>query len=254
MNSKKGSVVTENKTIGGDITIIHEDEAVLALNKPSGLVVNRSKTAKDKTLQDYLDEYLNLEQPEEGIQGSWQELSPEEIFLRRSGMAHRLDKGTSGILLVAKTAEALKTLMKQFKDREIQKEYLALVHGRVKDPKIEIDAPIGRNPRNRLKKAVVREGKPAKTLIEMVNFKEKYSIVKAKPKTGRTHQIRVHLAALNHPVVGDHLYAPKGTRKEDREKFGRLMLHAGEIEFIHPLSSKKVTLSADIPLEFTKYY
>ncbi len=244
--------------IHNKIEIIHEDRGLLVLDKPTGMVVNRSQTTKEKTLQDYLDDYLGLESydvTDKSSSGSnYKKVPIEEIFHRRSGLVHRLDKGTSGVILTAKTPEVLKELMQQFKSRSIEKEYFALVHGKLKDPRVEIRAPIARNPRSRTKFAVVEGGKEAVTIVEMEKFKEKYSLVKVSPKTGRTHQIRVHLAALNHPVVGDLNYASKGTRKEDRKKFGRMMLHAYQIQFIHPMSSKKMTSVADLPSEFKEYY
>lgn len=233
------------KMINGEIEIIYEDDALLVVDKPSGMIVNRSNTTREKTLQDFLDSYLNLETDSSKL---------GEVFTRRSGLAHRLDKGTSGVLLIAKNPLVLKKLMKQFKRRVVNKEYIVLVHGKLKDPLIEVKAPLGRNPQNRLKFAVVREGKPAETMFRKLNFRQKYSLVSAKPKTGRTHQIRVHLSALGHPVVGDTLYTPRSIREEDKEKFGRMMLHAHKIELIHPLSGKKVTYEANIPAEFKEYY
>jgi len=238
------------KKIANEIEIIHEDTDLLVLNKPSGLIVNRSKTTKEKTLQDYLDEYLDLPH----LIKDWEESPELEIFVQRSGLAHRLDKGTSGVLLVGKTPKVLATLMDQFKQRELHKEYLALVHGKIKDQKIEIQAPLGRNPQSRFKFAIVEEGKPAKTVIELVKSKEGYTLVTAKPETGRTHQIRVHLAALNHPIAGDTRYCPRNFQEKDSREIVRLMLHARKITLIHPLSRKEVTYTAEIPQEFLKYY
>jgi len=238
------------KKIANEIEIIHEDESLLVLNKPSGIVVNRSKTAREKTLQDYLDEYLNLPQPSEGTE----DLTELEIFEQRSGMAHRLDKGTSGVLLVGKSPRALSVLMSQFKERKIHKEYLALVHGKIRDKRIEIQAPLGRNPQSRIKFAVVEEGRSAKTVIENLKTVGDFTLVTVKPETGRTHQVRVHLAAINHPIVGDRLYCPKSFLEGDMKNVGRLMLHARKISFIHPVSSKEVTYTAEIPEEFLRYY
>ena len=238
------------KKIANEIEIIHEDDSLLVLNKPSGLIVNRSKTAREKTLQDYLDGYLNLPQ----LVRDWEDTPEQEIFKQRSGLAHRLDKGTSGVLLVGKTPKALAVLMSQFKEREIHKEYLALTHGKIIDQKIEIQAPLGRNPQNRVKFAVVEEGKSSKTVIENLKVTGVFTLVLAKPETGRTHQVRVHLAAINHPVVGDRLYCPKSFLDIDMQNVGRLMLHARKTSFIHPVSFKKVTYTAEIPEEFLRYY
>lgn len=238
------------KKIADKLEIIHEDANLLVLNKPSGLIVNRSKTAREKTLQDYLGEYLNLPQSSVGEEA----FSEPEIFEQRSGLAHRLDKGTSGVLLVGKDPKALAFLMSQFKERKIHKEYLALVHGKIIDQKIEIQAPLGRNPQSRLKFAVVEEGKTAKTVVEKLKVVGDFTLVIAKPETGRTHQVRVHLAAINHPIVGDRLYCPKSFLEDDIQKVGRLMLHARKISLIHPVSFKEVTYTAEIPEEFLRYY
>ena len=215
----------------------------MVLDKPSGLIVNRSQTAKTETLQDWLDDYLGI--PNGGIS--------DEVYLQRSGMVHRLDRDTSGVLVVAKDVETLQDLMAQFKERQVSKKYLALVHGELKDQKIDIQAPIARNPRNRLKNAVVADGKFARTVVERISVKDGFSLVFAKPQTGRTHQIRVHLSATNHPIVGDPLYSPKALYKKTSPKFGRLMLHAQALEFKHPKYGEKVHFEAKVPSEFALF-
>lgn len=224
------------------IETLYEDDSLLILNKPCGLVVNKSQTMKGFTLQDYLLEKITLPQ------GDLDEQS--QIFVSRAGLAHRLDKETSGVIVVAKNSSALANLMLQFQSREVVKTYLALVHGEVSDPVIVVDAPIARNPRNRLKFAIVKSGKPSCTVVKLINKSEGFSLVSAEPKTGRTHQIRVHLAGLNHPVAGDPLYCPKRLLMPDLSRFGRLMLHAWKIEFLHPNNGKKMQFEAKIPSEF----
>lgn len=228
-----------------NIETIYEDDFLLVLNKTCGLVVNKSRTTKDFTLQDYLLDKLTFPQ------GNLDEQS--QIFVSRAGLAHRLDKETSGVIVVAKNPSVLANLMSQFQSREVVKTYLALVHGVVLDPIIAIDAPIARNPRNRLKFAIVKNGKPSRTLIRLIKNFEEFSLVSAEPKTGRTHQIRIHLAGLNHPVAGDSLYCPGKLLEQDLNLFGRLMLHAWKIGFLHPNNNKKVQFEAKIPSEFANF-
>lgn len=233
------------------LQIIHEDANILILNKPSGLIVNRSQTTKDPTLQDFLIDYLGIAQPDEKI--STLSEDPNDIFILRSGLAHRLDKDTSGVVVVGKTPESLAYLMLQFKNREVSKSYTALVHGKIKDPIIDIRAPIGRNPKNRFRFAVVTDGKYAHSIVKPIRTSDSYSLISIEPRTGRTHQIRVHLSAINHPVVGDALYSPRSFFNADLKLFGRLMLHARFIEFSHPLNKEKVSFEAKIPSEFENF-
>ena len=234
-----------------NIKKIYEDADLLILDKPFGLVVNRSKTTKGETLQDFLIKYLGLPLPPTQV-SSFTE-NQDEIFLLRSGLAHRLDKDTSGVIVVAKNPQTLINLMDQFKNRGVAKSYVALVHGKILNPVLEVSAPIGRNPKNRFRYAVVMGGKVAQTVIKVQKIlAEKYSLVSVEPKTGRTHQIRVHLSAINHPIVGDVLYSPKSFRLDDHQNYGRLMLHAHRVEFIHPSNGEKVAFEANIPSEFEK--
>jgi len=155
--------------------------------------------------------------------------------------------------VVAKNSQTLINLMDQFKNRGVAKSYVALVHGKILNPVIEVSAPIGRNPKNRFRYAVVMGGRAAQTVIKVQKtLAGKYSLVSVEPKTGRTHQIRVHLSAINHPIVGDVLYSPKSFRLADYQNYGRLMLHAHRVEFIHPSKGEKVAFEANIPSEFEK--
>ena len=220
--------------------ILFEDDWLLALNKPSDLIVNRSKTAKTKTLQDYLEEEYSFE--------------GDETFVSRSGIVHRLDKDTSGVLIIAKNEKAFTELQKSFKNREIQKEYTALVHGSISHELLEINAPIGRSPVNFRKYAILADGKKSYTKavkISEINIQEEtYSKMKIHPKTGRTHQIRVHFASINHPIAGDSIYCPKALYERDLSIFGRLMLHANKITFISPVDNKKISIESKIPSIF----
>lgn len=224
--------------------IIFEDNEILVLDKPSGMVTNVSETSAAGTLQEWVHE--NYSQNFEGGDGS--------DFYTRSGLVHRLDKETSGIVIFAKTREAFENLQAQFKSRGVEKEYVALVFGEFEEGAVEIDAPIARNPKSRTKMAVVEGGKGAVTRIERVNIMgagdSKMTLVKAFPKTGRTHQIRVHLAAFGHPIIGDDLYAGQRRSISSREVFGRLMLHANKITFTHPKTGKRVSFESEIPHDF----
>ncbi len=222
---------------------IYEDDFILIINKDPGLVVNRSTTTPQGTLQDALEEKLKLS-----------DCDKESEFYLRSGIVHRLDKETSGVLIVAKTLMAFDYLQKQFKDREVKKDYIALVFGYVQDSVLEISAPLKRDLHNRLKYAVVKDGKDAVTRIErlktIVLDSEKYTLVNANPKTGRTHQIRVHLSALGHSIVGDKLYSTVRQQHIARAHFTRMMLHARKITFKHPDSHKEVTFETPLPEAF----
>ena len=225
-----------------NVTKIHEDKYVLVLNKPIGLVVNTSETSPEDTLQEYLKKELSKE---------LKNADPESEFYMRSGLVHRLDKETSGVILVAKSEDSFMALKKQFMEREVEKEYVALVFGEIEENKLEINAPIARNPRKRTQMAIVAGGREASTMIEKIKVLSEedqvMTLIRAFPKTGRTHQIRVHLAAMNHPVVGDNPYAGKRRGVSSRKQFGRLMLHAHKITFKHPKDGEFVTYEAPLP-------
>ena len=229
---------------------IYEDSEILVLNKPSGLVVNRSQTSPTNTLQDYLDsdfDYLD------GVGGNG---DPEtEIFKERSGLAHRIDKDTSGIVVVVKTLEGFNSILKQFKDRSVKKEYLAVVWGEVEDAAFEIDAPIKRNPSNPMKFVVSPLGKKSLTRVKKAKVFEKgghkFTLLRVYPETGRTHQIRVHMSATGHPVVGDAVYCTSKQMSSSQDLFSRMMLHAYRISFLHPAKNEVVEFECDPSSEFS---
>lgn len=263
------------------IEIVYQDDDILAVNKPAGVVVNRAQTVKGETLQDWLEEHVveiqNIVQKgvyPEGWQAQIPEDftaeygTPEEIFLQRSGIAHRLDKDTSGVMLIAKHPGSLLELLRQFRMREVHKQYLCLVHGKFALPEGEINVPLGRRSGNRKLFGVVATGRPAVTSYVVEQFwpefdearvssetgeKRKrfslyagFSLVRCFPKTGRTHQIRVHLAHVSHPIVGDSSYVGKKRSKLDALWCPRQFLHAHKIEFTHPNSKEKLELSAEL--------
>jgi len=174
----------------------------------------------------------------------------------RNGIVHRLDKETSGILLVAKSKESFGIFQKLFKDRLIQKTYMALVHGIPEPQKGIIDAPVGRLPWRRDRFGIMPDGRDAVTNYAVKytyhdNLGNKYAMVKLNPKTGRTHQIRIHLKYLGYPIVADEFYAGRKTAKKDRKIFPRMFLHAAEIEFEHPFTAKHINIKSSLPLDLS---
>jgi len=221
--------------------IIFEDKFILVINKPAGMVVNRAETTKEKTIQDWVENYLKIKN--RGIGD-------------RAGIVHRLDKETSGLLLIAKTLKAFENLQKQFKQRKVEKRYLALVHGKVKPKQGIIEAPITRSPYDRKKFGVFLGGRPAKTSYKVKkNYTldaERFTLLELVPTTGRTHQIRVHLKYLGHSVVADEKYAGRKTARKDRQWCPRQFLHASSLGFVHPQTKKRVKFTSSLPSELQK--
>lgn len=220
--------------------VILEDTSFLVLEKPEGWVVNRSETTKNQqTIQDWLEANFQF--------------SIFKFQFCRSGVVHRLDKETSGLLLIAKTLEAFTNLQKQFKERKVVKRYLALVHGKIQPEEGEINAAISRSPFNRKKFGVFLGGREATTKYQVLSIKYKegnfYSLVELEPKTGRTHQIRVHLKHLGYPIVGDDFYAGRKTARLDRKWCGRQFLHASYLAFFHPETGEKLEFTSSLPAD-----
>lgn len=211
--------------------IIFEDDSLLILNKPSGWIVNEARTAKNQpVIQRWIA--ANFKFP----------ISNDRVL--RNGIVHRLDKETSGILIVAKTESAFESLQKQFKERKVKKEYTALAHGKVEPKTGTIKVPVGRLPWNKQRFGVLPGGRTAETGYKVDKYyqkgKEDFSLLSLKPKTGRTHQIRIHLKYLGYPVVSDEFYAGRKTARLDRKWCPRLFLHASKISFEHPVGKKQV--------------
>ena len=204
--------------------IIYEDEHLLAINKPSGLVVHPAPGHYNDTLLNGLVKYANGNFP---------------VFL-----VHRLDKDTSGIMLVAKSEIAKHSLSRQFQNRTIEKVYLAVVAGKMAAGSGIIDASLNRSRKNRLKIAVA-PGRNAQTRFVVKQETDKYSFLEVYPLTGRTHQIRAHLSFIKRPILGDQIYGGG--------PYKRLMLHAYRITFQHPITGKTMTLAGPVPPEFKKF-
>jgi 23S rRNA pseudouridine1911/1915/1917 synthase len=209
--------------------ILFEDAHLLVLDKPAGLVVHPGAGNREGTLANGL---LHHCAGIEVVGGT-----------ERPGIVHRLDKETSGCLVVAKTESAHRLLADQFASRGVEKTYLALVDGTPRMPHGTIEAAIGRHPVHRQKMAVVERGRDALTRYRVLESREGKALVQCQPKTGRTHQIRVHLKHLGHPVSGDPAYGRRGS-------FERHMLHAWKLEFTHPATGERVSFTAPLPLDF----
>jgi len=222
--------------------IVFEDGEILVLEKPAGMVVNRATSVKEETVQDWVAR--NFQFP----------ISNDQLL--RNGIVHRLDKETSGLLLVAKTPEAFENLQKQFKERVVKKRYLALVHGKVEPVEGEVAVPVGRLPWNREKFGVIPGGREAKTryktIRNLIIRNSQFTLVELYPETGRTHQIRVHLKYLGHPVVADSTYAGRKTARGDRSFCPRLFLHASFLCFKHPKSGEWLEFESELPNDLQK--
>jgi 23S rRNA pseudouridine1911/1915/1917 synthase len=221
--------------------ILYQDKFIAVLDKPAGWVVNRAETVKRETIQDWIETNLKFK--------------IGNLKSYRSGIVHRLDKDTSGILLVAKTPKAFENLQRQFKERRVKKRYWALVHGKVQPAQGIIRVPISRSPFDRKRFGIFLGGKEAETRYKRIsNLKsqisnDEFTLLELEPKTGRTHQIRVHLKYIGHPVVGDEFYAGRKTVRADRSWCPRQFLHASAITLFHPETGRKVEFHSPLPAE-----
>ncbi|MCB9801127.1 MAG: RluA family pseudouridine synthase [Pseudomonadales bacterium] len=261
-----------------EISVVYQDDDLLILNKPAGVVVNRAQTVATETIQDWIEKHVP-EVAEKRYPEGWQKMipndfsdeygTPEDIFAARTGIAHRLDKDTSGVFVCAKHPGALLSLLTQFRERTVQKRYTCLTHGKFALPQGEVNVPLGRKSNDRKAFAVVADGRPALTkyavesfypeideaaLMSAAHLKKKprltmyqgFSLVSCWPKTGRTHQIRVHMAHLQHPLVGDSKYVGKKRARADELWCPRQFLHAAEIELTHPRTRARATFTAPL--------
>lgn len=214
------------------LDIVYEDEDVIVVNKPQGMVVHPAPGHEAHTLVNALLYHCPLST----INGTL-----------RPGIVHRIDKDTSGLLMVAKNDQAHQSLAKQLKEKTNLREYLALVHGQIKEDEGTINAPLGRSPKDRKKQAVVANGRSAVTHFKVLKRYQNYTLISCRLETGRTHQIRVHLKYIGHPLAGDPLYGPKKTLKGHGQ-----FLHAAKLGFIHPRTGEFLTFEAKLPEIFAK--
>ncbi len=223
----------EHREIDIDIEILYEDDDVLVINKPTSLVVHPAPSVKEPTLVDWLrKKEIRLST-----------ISGEE----RNGIVHRLDKDTSGALLVAKSNFAHEALSKQLQDRSMGRYYLSVINYPLKES-VVVNRPIARNPKNRLKMAIVDGGKEAKTAFAKMHSKDDLELIAAKLYSGRTHQIRVHLGVLNRYILGDSVYAPKSVKHNHR-----IFLHAYLLYFIHPRTKELTEVKAPLFKDMREY-
>ena len=221
------------------LDIIYEDNDILVVNKQKGLVVHPANGNPDGTLVNAIMAHCK-----DSLSGIGGELRP--------GIVHRLDKDTSGLLIIAKNDKAHIQVSEQIKNREVKKTYIALVRGTIAEDEATINMPIGRSTKDRKKMAVTKNGKDAVTHFRVLNRyttnKGSYTLLEIKIDTGRTHQIRVHMAEIGHPVIGDSMYS------NGKNEFGveGQCLHAKRLEFVHPITGKEMKLEAPLPEYFKK--
>jgi 23S rRNA pseudouridine1911/1915/1917 synthase len=215
------------------LAVVHEDAALLVIDKPAGLVVHPGSGNRRGTLLNALLHRL-----------------PENAQLPRAGIVHRLDKDTTGLMVVARTPTAQTDLVRQLAARTVRRDYLALVHGLVAADG-EVDAPIGRHPIARTRMAVVERGKPARTRYRVVRRYPSATLLECSLDTGRTHQIRVHMHEIGHPIVGDPAYGPRRkTGIAAIDAFPRQALHAARLALVHPVTRAECVWAAPLPADF----
>ena len=239
---KNGDVINVEEVIPQEIElkaqnipveVIYEDSDIIVVNKPKGMVVHPANGNPDGTLVNAL---MNI--CKDSLSGIGGEIRP--------GIVHRLDKDTSGLLIIAKNDKTHINLSEQIKNREIIKKYIALVRGVIMENSATIDMPIGRSSKDRKKMSVRKDGKNAVTHFNVIKRYNGYTLLDIKIDTGRTHQIRVHMAEIGHPIVGDYVYS------NGKNPFGveGQMLHAKSLEFRHPITGKDMKLEAQLPQYF----
>ncbi len=216
------------------LAVVHEDAEILVIDKPAGLVVHPGAGNPDHTLMNALLAH-----------------APALSNVPRAGIVHRLDKDTSGLLVVAKTIAAQTSLVRQLQDRTMGRTYTALAWGTVRAARGIIDAPIGRDVRSRTRMAVTDRGKAARTEYEVLERLPGATLLACKLESGRTHQIRVHLQSIGHPLVGDPVYR-RGARSQAIERFERQALHAARLELVHPRTKRSRQWEAPLPEDFRR--
>jgi 23S rRNA pseudouridine1911/1915/1917 synthase len=217
------------------LRVLYDDGLVVVVDKPAGMVVHPAPGHRSGTLVHALL----------GLGGQWSSVGGSE----RPGIVHRLDRDTSGLILVARTDAAHLRLASQLRDRTLSRTYLAVVRGRIAVPDQVLEGPIGRHPRDRTRMAVVPGGRPARTRVRVLECRGGHTLVQCDLESGRTHQIRVHLAALGHPVVGDAVYGRRRPHEPERP-----MLHAWRLRFSHPADGREMSFEAPLPADFATFW
>jgi 23S rRNA pseudouridine1911/1915/1917 synthase len=214
------------------LDVIYEDDDLAVIDKPAGMIVHPGEQNETGTLVS-------------AALARWPQIAAMNVEEKRAGIVHRLDKDTSGLIVIAKTDAARRHLSQQFQDRTVEKVYLALLECRPDTTSGRIDAPIARDPQQRKRMAVVRQGRPAISEFEVIDdhFSGNQALVRVRLLTGRTHQIRVHMAFIGCPIVGDHVY---GYRKQ-RIGLKRQFLHAAELRFDHPTTGERLSFQSPLP-------
>lgn len=247
------------------LNIVYEDEFLTVINKKAGMVVHPGAGVSSGTLANALAFTLKVKNEELKTANELNENSSDSSFILhpssfRVGIVHRLDKDTSGLIVVAKTEEIHEQLSEQFRNREVYKSYVALVHGYIDEASGTINQPIAREKHNRTKMGVRAHGRNALSLWKVKKRFEKFTLVAVEIKTGRTHQIRVHMSYINHPIVGDETYnggrdktvADMQVRKAIAD-LGRFFLHAEKLAFTHPQTKERLHFTATLPQELTEF-
>jgi 23S rRNA pseudouridine1911/1915/1917 synthase len=240
------------------LDIVYEDEYLAVINKPAGMIVHPGAGVTGGTLANAIAYHFRSTPPYEG--GVDAASADGVVLSQRIGIVHRLDKDTSGLIVVAKDEQTAEELSRQFHDREVEKSYVALVHGVVEQKTGTIDAPLARDKHNRTRMRVAAHGRTALSLWTVQKRYDKFTLLDVEIKTGRTHQIRVHLASINHPVVGDETYnsgrdktvADLTVRKAIAD-LGRFFLHAERLVFTHPKTGERLSFRQQLAEELNEF-
>jgi 23S rRNA pseudouridine1911/1915/1917 synthase len=228
------------------LKVVFEDEHLVVVDKPAGMIVNNALSVKEPTVQDWLKPKL--------VVGNLQLVNNE--FVNKGGVVHRLDKDTSGLIVLAKTEESYFGLKEQFLARKVKKTYVALVNGRMMEESGTVAKPIERHTKNKFKFSVSDNlARMAithwKVLQQYKKDDNEYCFLELSPLTGRTHQLRVHMQHLGHPIVSDPIYGFRKNIKKELQLCPRLFLHAKSLEFVHPITGATIRLSANLPKELS---
>jgi len=238
---------------------IHEDEHLILVVKPAGMLVHPTMSVKTGTLANALAYHLNRSRIEDGgwgIENLDKSIDPRSSILNplpviRPGIVHRLDRATSGLMAIAKTPRALAVLSRHFRKRLVEKRYLALVQGTVQEDFASINAPIGRDPDRRPRWGVMEGGKPAETRFRVLERLGGATFLELQPVTGRTNQLRIHCAHVEHPIVGDEMHGNCGLEPQPQRAAIRLCLHAWKLSFHHPATGQWMKFASPIPADIT---